>query len=239
MAVIEPRRGRGEKEIPSRGVLLVNPTEAKLTLDREIGAGARRQKIFNSGLCVDESRRLFFAGPALGAPVAVMTLEKLIALGAKEIILCGWCGAVDASVAVGDVIVPDRAMVGEGTSQYYGCTSESRPSSDFSVRLASFLQNAGLPVQRGCVWSTDGVYREERESLLALNRESGVTAVDMEFSALCSAAAFRGVEFSAALTVSDVTTKEKWQPGQGTTAFRENSRQVLQLLCSGNVFQEK
>ena len=35
---------------------------------------------------------LSFAGPFLGAPQAVMGMEKIIALGAKRIWVWGWCG---------------------------------------------------------------------------------------------------------------------------------------------------
>ncbi len=236
MAVIEPKRGRGEKLLPAQGVLLVNPAEAEEAVAKVVADGGERRPLFNSRLCVDSHRDHFLAGPAVGAPVAVMALEKLVALGARRVLLCGWCGAVDRTLRVGDVVVPDCGIVGEGTSQYYGVFDRSAPSALLSEQLAARLSAAGLPVARGTLWSTDGIYREEREELLRLHHDCAVRAVDMEFSALCSAAAFRGVEFAAALTVSDVTTAETWQPGWREQAFRCNSRRVVELLCSGAVF---
>ena len=52
--------------------------------------------------------------------MAALTMEKLIALGARQIILFGWCGAIAPNLHVGDILVPARALSGEGTSRYYG-----------------------------------------------------------------------------------------------------------------------
>ncbi len=253
MAVIEPVKGRKEKTLPSCGVLLVNPSEAKRCIENGIKNGAERRFLFNSSLCVfkggDENMGesgFFLAGPAIGAPVAVMVMEKLIALGARRIILCGWCGAVSVKLAVGDVLVPLRARIGEGTSQYYrhnyyrrkereegGKEQESMPHQQFSQNIALRLAGENIAVHQGCVWSTDAIYREEREYLLQLHRDYGVDAVDMEFSALCSAAAFRGIEFAAVLVVSDLTYQEQWQPGQKSGEFRRRTEQILSLFCDG------
>ncbi len=70
---------------------------------------------------------------------------------------------------------------------------------------------------RGCVWSTDAVYREDRRMLKKLCLEKGVGAVDMEFSALCAVATFRKIEFAAVLTVSD----ELWGDILATRFFQE------------------
>ncbi len=230
MAVINPIRNKNERKIPECGLLLVNPAEAASRIERMLAQGARRQFLFNSGLVIEEKAGFFLAGPAVGAPAAVMALEKLVALGARQLVLCGWCGAVSPSLAIGDVVVPDIARIGEGTSQYYGRKKTSAPSQPLSAKLYKKLENAGLPVQRGCVWSTDGIYREDRQLLLSLYEEHSVVAVDMEFSALCSAAAFRGIDFAGSLVVSDITTDECWQPGFGVECFRNNKERILELL---------
>ncbi len=230
MAVIEPVRGRKERPIPAYGLLLVNPTEARSCSNRLLAAGGRRQYLFNSELVIDKKKDFFIAGPAVGAPAAVMALEKLVALGARQLILCGWCGAISADLAIGDIIVPDSARIGEGTSQYYNRQTESAPSVEFSCRLRQLLTQNGLPVSGGKVWSTDGIFREERQELLALHRQHNVIAVDMEFSALCSAAALREIAFAASLVVSDLVAAERWQPGFTKERFRNNRERVLDIL---------
>ena len=58
---------------------------------------------------MNESQGYFIAGPAIGAPMAVMTMEKLIALGARRIFLFGWCGSMRDSLGIGDLLLPIRA----------------------------------------------------------------------------------------------------------------------------------
>ncbi len=238
MTVIQPVRGKKERPIPARGVLLVNPVEARVARERLLTAGGRRQYLFNSELVVDDKRDFFIAGPAIGAPVAVMALEKLVALGAQKLVLYGWCGAIADSLAIGDVLIPDSARIGEGTSQYYGREKESAPSPQFSLSLCQLFEEKGLPVSRGKVWSTDGIFREERKELLALHQQHNVAAVDMEFSALCSAAAFRTIEFAAILLVSDLVAKEKWQPGFNSEHFRKKREQVMDILLGNAILSE-
>lgn len=228
--LIHPRRGRKERLLPETGFLLVNPSEAD-RIHRIYGkAGAESRYLFNSGLSVACDGSRFVAGPAIGAPMAAMTMEKLIALGAKNIILFGWCGSISTSLVVGDLLFPDGAVSGEGTSQYYGDSAVAEPSRELNSRLELLLQADGVSFKRGCVWSTDAVYREDRRQLNQLSSEKSVSAVDMEFSALCAVAAFRQIEFSALLMVSDELWGDSWTPGFSLKDFKTRSRHVLNLL---------
>ncbi len=235
MAVIQPVCGKKERPVPAFGLLLVNPAEARTMREKLLCCDGRRQYLFNSELVVDDKREFFVAGPAVGAPAAVMALEKLVALGAQRVVLYGWCGAIASSLAIGDILVPDSARIGEGTSQYYGKKEESAPSPQLFLSLCQLFEKKDLTVNRGKVWSTDAIFREDREELLALHRQHRVVAVDMEFSALCSAAAFRNIEFAAVLLVSDLVAKEKWQPGFTSNLFRKKRAQVLDILLDAAV----
>lgn len=228
--VITPRRNKNEKKIPEEGILLVNPTEADFETELLVQRGAETRFLFNSKLCLSSEEK-FVAGPAIGAPMAALTLEKLIALGAKRIILFGWCGAIDEELKIGDVVVPDAAISGEGTSQYY-LEENMQPEvhSSLRIKLLHLLQDNNVSVKGGCVWSTDAIYREKRSYLKALHREKNVVAVDMEFSALCSVAAFREVEFAAVLVVSDEIWAKSWRPGFSDKQFRQNAAKMRRLL---------
>ncbi len=168
--------------------------------------------------------------------MAALTMEKLIALGAKRIILFGWCGAIAKELHVGDVIVPHLALSGEGTSAYY-LSQESQVGPDRGLRdgVVSILSDNGIETHSGCVWSTDGLYREKRSYLTTLHKENGVNAVDMEFSALCSVAHFRGVQFAAVLVVSDEIWGASWRPGFSSKIFKKNTALVRQLLINNHI----
>ncbi len=230
--IIHPKKGKKEQAVPATGLLLVNPTEAAGCKKLIIESGGRTQYLFNSELVISSANDFLMAGPAIGAPMAVMTMEKLIALGAKKLILFGWCGAIAPELVVGDVLLPDSALVGEGTSQYYSETVNSQPSTSLRDKISKALQREGVETKGGCVWSTDAIYREDRRIISQLHKESNVAAVDMEFSALCNVASFRQIDFAAVLVVSDELWGKSWRPGFAAKLFQSNKKRALYALIT-------
>ncbi len=228
--VIHPRRHKNEKLLPENGLLLVNPSEASECLRRLKLGGGEQRFLFNSDMVVGGDPPYFVAGPAIGAPMAALSLEKMIALGARRVILFGWCGAISPTLRVGDIVVPDAALSGEGTSGYYCSDAAAPPAADLSSQVVQVLTDQEVLVHRGCVWSTDAVYREDRRLLKNLHLERGVVAVDMEFAALCAVAAFRKIEFAAVLTVSDELWGDSWRPGFNKKNFMQQKQAALQVL---------
>jgi uridine phosphorylase len=236
--LICPRRGKKEKQLPENGLLLVNPSEASTCHLRLKEAGGEARYLFNSGLTVAAVPPFFLAGPAIGAPMAALTMEKLIVLGGKRIILCGWCGAISNALRVGDIVLPTEAKSGEGTSRYYPMAVPAAPSVTLHSGLARVFRESDLTVHSGCVWSTDAVYREDRKMLHELHKIDRVAAVDMEFSALCSVASFRNIDFAAVLVVSDELWGEAWRPGFSSERFQKSRAKVLDVVLNNiGIFQ--
>ena len=232
--IIHPRKGKNEKKLPQNGLLLVNPTEAKGVIGTVKQSGGYSRFLFNSSLALDSQKRFFVAGPAIGSPMAVMTMEKLIALGTRRLILVGWCGAVSNTLHIGDILIPSSSLSGEGTSQYYPLDSPAVPHSGLFLKINTLFKKKSITVKNGCVWSTDAIFRENRRDLSKLNQENGVVAIDMEFSALCSVACFRHIEFCAVLIVSDELYRESWHPGFSNERFLKNKQAVMDILL-GNI----
>ncbi|MBL4901923.1 MAG: nucleoside phosphorylase [Desulfocapsa sp.] len=236
--IIHPSRAAREKAIPSCGILFVNPTEARVALQTLVDRGGDQRFLFHSGLVVSPDNDFFVAGPALGAPMAAMVLEKLIVLGAEQVVMTGWCGTVSPALRVGDTVLGGAGYSGEGTSQYYTSGDVSRPSS----RLLATLQTV-LGLQASTTfWSTDAPYRESRKMLQELAEKYKVSAVDMEYSALCAVAAFRKIDFAAVFLVSDELWKDEWRPGFSGKVFKRKSKaqikQLMQHIVSLSVFEE-
>ncbi|MFO7666912.1 MAG: nucleoside phosphorylase [Desulfobacterales bacterium] len=159
----------------------------------------------------------FITGPFAGAPYAVMLLETLTAWGSSRIIFYGWCGAVSDSVKIGDIIVATSAFVDEGTSKHYGYdeisdNSVTLPSLNLAERIKDLLRQRGICFHEGPVWSTDAIYRETLGKV-AYYKEKNVLGVEMELSAVYSAARFRNIEAAGILVVSDEISKLTWKPG--------------------------
>ena len=228
--LVHPRKNKGERPVPDTGVLLVNPSEAARAHKLLKEGGGKSRFLFNSKLSIAQDRSFFVAGPSIGAPMAVLSLEKLIALGAKRIILFGWCGAIAKNLSVGDMLIPSASLSGEGTSLYYTGDNQVSPSSRLNTVLGDLLLGNKLSFSDGCVWSTDALYREDRRFLDSLQVDKSVSAVDMEFSALCSVANFRKIQFSALLVVSDELWGTSWKPGFTSAKFKQQCDTALMLL---------
>ena len=227
--ILNPEQSRGDPKLPATGILAVNPSDVKTLTACADQLGLQRFFLFNSTLYSSDA--LFLAGPAVGAPMAVLCLEKLIALGAKSIILYGWCGSLQKNLHAMDVLVPTSAVSEEGTSNHYRTGEHPiQSSSILAEKLCRSLSDKGFAVSRGPVWSTDAPYRETRAKVSDYG-DQGIVAVDMEYSALCTVAAFRQVELAAVLLVSDELCRVPWKPNYSFKKFKQCSRELLRLLC--------
>ena len=167
-------------------------------------------------------------GPALGAPAGVMALERCAAQGVKHLIVLGLAGSLRPEVRSGEFLVATSARSEEGTGAHY--QPEKFPPLPGEKALAAVeaaLRAEGLPFHRGPVWTTDAIYRETKDKVKRYG-EAGVLAVDMELSALFTAARFRGVELAALLVISDELATLKWKPGFVKPAFFNS----LRLSCT-------
>lgn len=226
--VIIPKRERGEPHLPPLGLLAVNPSDRSHFSALAQQHVLNRYFLFNAELY--SNRQFFLAGPAVGAPMATLCLEKLIALGASRIILYGWCGSLTPSLSIGNVFAPAGLLSEEGTSTHYPCGSGPWDDS-LQRRIIEILASQGQIVIQGPVWTTDAPYRETKEKV-ARYCEQGIMAVDMEYTALRTVAAFRRVQLAAVFLVSDELYHDSWQQGIGRKSFRQQSHRLLNELCT-------
>jgi purine-nucleoside phosphorylase len=182
-----------------------------------------QRKLYMSRLQVhaDHRRRFTVTGPMVGAPYAAMIVEALGVWGVESILFVGWCGAISRQVKAGDIIVPDRAMVDEGTSGHYGDPScrVALPARRLVQRVRSALKHGGVGFHEGAVWTTDAIFRETVETVKYF-QSKGALAVDMEQSAIFTVAGFRRMAAAGILVVSDELSDYQWRPGFSTPAFK-------------------
>lgn len=169
-----------------------------------------------------------------GSPMAAVLLEELIELGFRRFVVVGSAGQPtdgDGVASFGQVVVPDRVYVFEGTSGHYG-TSEPYLSMDPELRgaLEGELRAEGIPYRTGAAATTDAFYRETPEfirELLSLN----VLALEMELSAIVSVARFRGCRVAALLCVSDVIhLGGEWRVGLTSEDYKAVQGRVLPAI---------
>ncbi|MFB9375367.1 nucleoside phosphorylase [Kineococcus gynurae] len=146
----------------------------------------------------------------VGAPMAAGLLEETIALGCRAFVVCGGAGALTADLPADHLLVVGSAVRDEGTSHHY-----VRPGrvldTDEGARavLEGVLRERGLAFRTGRVWTTDAPYRET-PAKIALRREEGCLAVEMEAAALAAVAAFRGVPLAQVVYAGDDLSGPTW-----------------------------
>jgi purine-nucleoside phosphorylase len=181
----------------------------------------------------EDPRQPVVVGPIMGAPYAVMILEVLRCWGVRQGFFIGWCGSIDPGVRIGDLIVPAAAWIDEGTSLHYGqsCESAAEPDQKLRAVLELELQRRRDTFHSGSIWTTDAIFRETR-TLIDRFRKPGALAVEMELSALYSAAAFYKFPLAALLTVSDELFTYHWRPGFKTREFRQACENACDILIN-------
>lgn len=148
------------------------------------------------------NQNVCFIRGGYGAPAAVDTLETVLALGVKRVIIMGMCGGFSADINVGDVVIPQMVYCGEGTSQHYlGSIETITP--DRSLQEAFFNSySANFKVLEYPTVSTDAVYRQTMAKE-AYWRSKNCVAVDMESSALLAVCQYYSIPACAVLLCSD------------------------------------
>lgn len=211
-----------------------------------IAATGSDLQILRRNLNLSDERRLYLStlhydstdltspalvGPVMGAACAVMVLETLRAWGVHTIVFLGWCGSIDSRLRTGDLLLPDSAIVDEGTSPHYGRETGAtvHPHGKLCGELSQSLKKSKIAHRRGRVWSTDGIFRETPAQINKF-RNQGALAVEMELSALCSAADFYALSFAAVLVVSDELFTMEWQPGFKDKLFIRARTRVCHFL---------
>jgi uridine phosphorylase len=132
-----------------------------------------------------------------------ITTEVMCNAGISHIIRVGTCGALDENIAVGDLIVIDKVLRGDGVTPYY-VDSKFQTSSDKQITdtLYAVAKEMGLKVHRGTAWTTDALLRETRE-IVEAKRKEGAIAVDMVSSTLLTICQLHKVKAGSILAVSD------------------------------------
>jgi uridine phosphorylase len=151
-------------------------------------------------------------GFGIGAPVVAIVIEELIALGVTRFIALGTAGTIQRQVAIGEIVICDRAIRDEGVSHHYISPARyARPSEELTNGLAGALKEAGRPFRVGGSWTIDTPYRETAAEARHYQRE-GILTVEMEAAAVFAVAEHRGVQAAAAFAISDSLADLVWNP---------------------------
>jgi len=174
-----------------------------------------------------------FIGPFIGAPYAVILLESLIAWGIREVVFFGWCGAVSTEVKIGDVIIPDKALIDDGTSKSYAAphASEAFPSDSMQKKVKSSCLKNKISFYEGPVWTTDAIFRETAEKVRVYQKK---TLWRWKWKRLPCFLPANFVELTSGciLLVSDELSSFEWKPGFKNPVLKNRRFRVCEMIRS-------
>jgi len=231
-AIINPIMGKKPPLLGNHCVMVANQPDLDY-LHRLLKSGNNQsRRLLMSRLNYGyENSSMGLIGPFIGAPYAVILMESVIAWGISKIIFLGWCGSIAENIRVGDVVIPDSALIDDGTSHNYipPQSQESLPCASLQKNIKSVFKENNIRFHEGPVWSTDAIYRETKEKVACFQNKSAL-AVEMEASALFSVGSFRNIDVGCIMIVSDELSSLKWKPGFKNPAFKNRRQQICELI---------
>lgn len=130
----------------------------------------------------------------MGGPSAAIVLTELIALGARRAIRVGTCGAIEAGLHLGELVIADEAICADGTSKALG----AGPLATADAGLTAALRRAAPGARAGRVVSVDLFYEPG-----PVGGGHEALAVEMEAATLFALGAAESVPVACVLVVSD------------------------------------
>jgi uridine phosphorylase len=238
-ALIEPARLIEPRDVPTRCIIcffqeviekVVAEHQAKVVIDSrwEDGPHPIYEIAYNH-------QRLAFFHPGVGGALAAGLLEEAIAYGCRKFIVCGGCGVLAQSIAVGHLIVVSSAVRDEGVSYHYLPPSREVQAQAAGVAaLTATLDRRGMPYRAGKTWTTDAPYRET-PAKIAARKSEGCLTVEMEAASLMAVAQFRGVALGQVLYGGDDLSGGEWdnRSWQSRHEVRQNLFWLAADACLG------
>lgn len=173
-----------------------------------------------------DGRPLTIQSTGMGGPSAAIVIAELADLGARTLLRVGTCGALDASLELGELLVATEALTADGTSRALG--AGDRVAAD-PLLLGRLRDAAGPEGIHGPVVSSDLFY-DSPEGAEARWRAQGALAVEMETATLFTLAARRGLRAGCALIVSDTVLPSRRRID--TEALQDAERRVGELAVA-------
>jgi purine-nucleoside phosphorylase len=180
-------------------------------------------------------RDFAIVGEQHGAPMAVVLIEELIALGFNTFISIGSAGHPTKNdhptIEIGDIILVKDSFICEGTSSHYDHYKKISMSNSYIYNHIKklFIDN-DISFHEGRIATTDAIYRETIEFIEKVIKKNCL-ALDMETSALYTVCNFYKKKIVAILYISDIlNVKNFWDVQIGSDNVEKTEDQILNVI---------
>jgi purine-nucleoside phosphorylase len=147
-----------------------------------------------------EGTKVTAATSGVGCPSAAIVTEELASAGAKTIIRIGTCGGLLKEMQPGDLIIPNAAFCGDGTTREYGLSGNVEANTKVAAALVKAAKKLGVRYFVGTNRTHDAFY-EPTENFVKLAGK-GFVSSEMECSAVFAIAKIRNIRAGAVLVVN-------------------------------------
>jgi uridine phosphorylase len=166
--------------------------------DAETVSHNREYKLVNATY---EGRPVTVCSTGIGAPSTAIAVEEMAAVGVERFVRVGTCGALQAGIEVGDMVVANGAAKEEGTTKRYEAAEvPAVPDFETLAALVEAAEGNDETVEVGPV-TTDDAFYAETDEYVAEWEAAGLAAVEMEAAAIFTLARRKGLGAGAICTV--------------------------------------
>lgn len=169
------------------------------------------RKVYN--LYRDDVSFSFVELKRIGAPSVMDYVLSLGVTKCKNIIFLGSAGSLDENIKVGDIVVPEYSICGDGASRYLNKNLEDElfkkeyPSKEYTNKLLKILDDKRLNYHYVPNYSVDTVFMQFYHIDKIL--EMGAKVIEMETAALFKCNEVLNKNVTALFCVSDNTVLNK------------------------------
>ena len=149
----------------------------------------------------------------IGAPAIMDNILSLGVTKCKNIVFLGSAGSLDKSITIGDIVVPEYSICGDGASRYLNDNLEDEflkkqyPTKSFTSKLLNILEEENIKYHYVPNFSIDTVFAQffHIEKIIEL----GAKTIEMETANLFKCNSLLKINVTALFCISDNTVVNK------------------------------
>lgn len=169
---------------------------------------------------VNDNLEFTYIKTGIGAPVLMDAILSLGVTKCKDIIFIGSVGSLDENISIGDIVIPEWSICGDGASRYIFSNSlksndvfgeKAYPNKELYIDVIKNTKNIcvdnNVKYHIGKTFSTDTIFAQFAHIDEIIDMECNV--IEMETAAAFRAAALANIPIAAIFSVSDNTITNK------------------------------
>ena len=149
----------------------------------------------------------------IGAPAIMDYILSLGLTKCKNLVFIGSAGSLDENIKIGDIVIPEFSICGDGASRYLNKNMEDEflkkeyPSKDFTNKLIDILNKNNIEYHYVPNFSVDTIFAQ----YMHLDKiiELGAKTIEMETANLYKCNELLNINMTSILCISDNTILKK------------------------------